>query len=255
MKTYLRMQLALEHHKEFSNQGIRSAVTIKITRLSREDEESSEVLTLNYMFEALMWTWRRVMANAHKTQVGVPQEVNESTKNERALIACAMQIVVEKAAKQGNRANEAKMAQEDRGVVLVRKELADLRNTQNQQKQAMDRLKEKAQYDDRSGGYYRQRRGGYGQDGLVKTQASQGPIISGASGISAEEKRIRNKARSSVQMGCISRWLARMSAHASRHDAHVHADSHGAGNGTRPIKAPVTRKAIFLPDFFILKNY
>ena len=26
------------------------------------------------------------------------------------------------------------------------------------------------------------------------------------------------------------------------------------GNGTRPIKAPVTRIAIFLPDFFILKT-
>ena len=28
----------------------------------------------------------------------------------------------------------------------------------------------------------------------------------------------------------------------------------GAGNGTRPIKAPVTQMAIFLPDFFILKT-
>jgi hypothetical protein len=101
------------------------------------------------------------MANAHQTHDGVPQEVNEATKNEWALIACAAQIVAGKAAKQGNRANEAKTAQE---AVLVRKELADLRNTHNQQKQAMDRLKEKAQYDDSSGGYYRQRRGGYGHD-------------------------------------------------------------------------------------------
>jgi hypothetical protein len=27
-----------------------------------------------------------------------------------------------------------------------------------------------------------------------------------------------------------------------------------AGNGTRPIKAPVTRMAIFWPDFFYLEN-
>jgi hypothetical protein len=165
MKTYLRMQLALEHHKDFSNQGIRSAVNTTLTRLSREDEESSGGLTLDHVFEAaLVWTWRRVMVNAPQTQDGGPPEVTEATKNERALIACAAQMVAEKAAKQGNRANETKMAQEDSGAALVRRELADLRNTQNQQKQAMDRLKEKAQYEDRSGGYCRQRRGGYGQD-------------------------------------------------------------------------------------------
>ncbi len=101
MKTYLRMQLALEHHKEFPIQDIRSAMSTTLTRLSREDEESSAGPTLNHVFEALMWTWRRVMANAHQIQDGVPPEVNEATKNERALIVCTAQIVAEKAAKHG----------------------------------------------------------------------------------------------------------------------------------------------------------
>ncbi len=115
METYLRMQ---QHCSSPWN----------ITRSSRIK------VTLNHVFKALMWTWRRLMmANAHQAQDGVPPEVNDATKNERTLIACAAQIVAEKTAKQGNRANEAKLetAQEDSCTVLVRKELADLRNTQN----------------------------------------------------------------------------------------------------------------------------
>ncbi len=150
-------------------------MTTTLTRLSREDEESSVV-----------------MANAHQTQDGVPPEVNEVTKNERASIACVEQIVAEKSqktAKQGNCANEAKIAQEDCGTVLVREELANLRNAQNQQKQAMDRLKEKAQHEDSSGDTT--------DCGGADVDETQGPIISGASGISGEERRKRNKARSS----------------------------------------------------------
>ncbi len=37
-------------------------------------------------------------------------------------------------------------------------------------------------------------------------------------------------------------------------DCFIFMDSFGAGNGTRPIKAQVTRIAIFLPVFFILKT-
>jgi hypothetical protein len=58
----------------------------------------------------------------HKEYSNQGNQANEATKNERALIACAAQIVAEKAANHGNRANETKMAQEDSGTALVRRE-------------------------------------------------------------------------------------------------------------------------------------
>ena len=100
MRAYLRLQLDTEQKRDFQNQGVR-AVTNTLKQLSQEDEHQKGCLTVDRMFTQLLWTWRSVTLEDSGSPSKEYDPRMEAGQSQKALVACAAQIVAEIAATSG----------------------------------------------------------------------------------------------------------------------------------------------------------
>ena len=183
MRSYVRTQISTEHMREFTSQGARIAITTALNDLAKEDERNPGGLTLEHVTSKILWAWRRVEADLREASSHMypeptpdPAAPGAGATNQRALVACAAQIVAENAAKKGP-AHLEKAATEE--LIILRKDNANLKNEVNQLKSKVDAVYSAtglkgpafkqnygggARQPYRGGGSRGSNRGGYGRD-------------------------------------------------------------------------------------------
>ena len=120
------------------------AVTTTLNDLCREEESDPGCLTLGSVFAKLLWTWMRVDADKKeeaKSGTGChgPDGMGDMTPSVMlASLACAAQIVAEKAAKKGTGPGDKTLGPAADEVAARKKDNADLRKVCKQLSDKVD---------------------------------------------------------------------------------------------------------------------
>ena len=150
MRSFIRHSLASEHLKTYPNEAIRQAMNDALNTLSRKGEEQPDSLKCSSCFVHLKTTWRWITIPTESVKPGatISQAASQASaepevvRTERAMLACATQIVAENQAKQAGRNHEPRPKPgDDAEKAQMRKELADMKNQLNQQKKRNDELR------------------------------------------------------------------------------------------------------------------
>ena len=180
MKTFVRLQLSNERLKDFVNQGVRTAISGALTQLSQEDDRQAGCLTMERVFSLLEWTWRKVTCDS-SGRVRKAEEWEPATgHNQKALVACAAQIVAESAAKKGKTKDEMDRAQALAETAQLRKDYADLKNMFDQLKKGAEELQK---------GEEQQGRGSYPRGARQGPRGLGAPRGTGRGGWSRETRK------------------------------------------------------------------
>ena len=119
MRTFVQIPLGSEHLREFAKQGARVAITPGMNDLAflggvarsarSEDELKPGCLTL--VKSKVLWAWRRVEADMLEAATQDFGGAGGAATNQRALVACAAQIVAENAARKGSGQGDKSLGQ------------------------------------------------------------------------------------------------------------------------------------------------
>ena len=95
---------------------------------------------MDRVFSLLEWTWRKVTCDSSGRVRKAEEREDTTSHNQKALVACAAQIVAESAAKKGKTKEEMDRAQALAETAQLRKDYADLKNMFDQLKKRADEL-------------------------------------------------------------------------------------------------------------------
>ena len=148
------------YERAFPSDGLKLAVTESLNEMSKRHDKHPNSLRVDQVFDAMITAWRRIGTDPPQT---MPKESGD--EHQKAMIACA-KAAVEEVLLKSQPPKRYESEQEE--IARLKRENADLRNTQNQLRDQVESLKERVPLRQVQGtrgrGMPPKSYGGYGRD-------------------------------------------------------------------------------------------